>query len=628
MRHGDFDVPAVEANSWRMGLDRLLMGLATGPISGLVGGVAPQAGDTAGQADLLGRLASFVDTLFEQVRRLREPRALAQWARDLGRTLDLLFETEGEMEEEGLQKIRDALDHLQDVEERARVETQVSLEVLREHLERHLSDLRPGGRFLSGRITFCALKPMRTIPFRVVAVAGLDSSSFPRKDLPRSFDLMRLRPRLGDRSLRDDDRQLFLETLLATRQQLILTWVGRSQQDGSERAPSVVVDELLNVLERGFRSPDARPLRQHLVVEHRLHPFHPAYFGTGPLFSYSTFDLEAARATYGERLGPPRFSEPSPPPLPKPESEISTGSNGHHQVELNDLLDFWIHPSRHFCRRVLNLFLNGRGEVPEPSEPFRLDGLERYQLLQWMLHHRLHPEELTADELSVLRARGELPVAGLGKATLAVLRSRVDSFVARLPRHRPRPPRILDLEGRGFRLRGRLDDLTDQGQLRFRCAGLKPKDQLRAWILHLAWNCLPVDETDPVDRETLLIAEGQAFRFRALPRAEDLLRDLVEGFFAGRESPLPFFEDTSRRFAEQRRRWQDPRSRSTKEPMEAARDVWFGRGFGGSRFPAEAQDPYVRLCFRGRDPLAESAFPHWAEKMWTPLLDASEEAFL
>lgn len=619
-RREDFEVPAEEGNTWRAGLDRLLMGYATGPLPGLAAGVAPKAGATAGDADLLGRLATFVEVLFTELRRLRDPRPLGQWATDLGRTLDRLFLPREEAEERALQWVRDLLDRLAEVEERARVEEAVSLEVVRDHLMARLADVGPGGRFLSGRITFCALKPMRTIPFRVVAISGLDATSFPRRDIPRGFDLMRRSPRPGDRSLRDDDRQLFLETLLAARDRLLLTWVGRSQQDGSPCAPSVVVSELLDVLERGFLPPDAIPLRDQLVVEHRLQPFHPSYFGPGPLWSYSPHDLAAAQTLLRPRQEAPTFAESSHLRLVSAEEEFE-------EIELLDLLDFWVHPARYYCRKVLGVYLEKAGEEPETAEPFQVEGLDHYQLSQWLLHQRLHGDGLDDEELTILRARGDLPLAGLGKATFAMLRSRVEAFSARLPTFEQQPPQVLEIKGPGHVLRGRLDDLTNLGQLRFRLSGLKPKDQLRAWILHLAWNTLPGGETLPGERHTLLFAEDTHLRFPAQASSADVLGELVAGYRAGNESPLPFFEYSSLAYVAQRKRLADPRSRNARDPLEAARDPWLGRGrrWDLPALPAESEDLYTGLAFRGREPLEEPAFSHWAETVWRPLLDAVEE---
>ena len=50
--------------------------------------------------------------------------------------------------------------------------------------------------------------------------------------------------RPGDRSRRDDDRQLMLEALLVGAAVLYVSWSGRSVRDNSEQPPSVLVSQL------------------------------------------------------------------------------------------------------------------------------------------------------------------------------------------------------------------------------------------------------------------------------------------------------------------------------------------------------------------------------------------------
>ncbi|WP_163103843.1 exodeoxyribonuclease V subunit gamma, partial [Acinetobacter baumannii] len=78
---------------------------------------------------------------------------------------------------------------------------------------------------------FCTLMPMRAIPFRLVCLLGMNDGDYPRQQSPLDFDLMRNDYRPGDRSRREDDRYLLLEALLSAREQLYVSWVGRSIRD-------------------------------------------------------------------------------------------------------------------------------------------------------------------------------------------------------------------------------------------------------------------------------------------------------------------------------------------------------------------------------------------------------------
>ena len=98
-------------------------------------------------------------------------------------------------------------------------------------------------------VTFATLVPLRSIPFDHVFILGLSADQFPRSRNRPSFDLLENTPRrLGDRSLRDDDRYLFLEAINAAQKKLHLSFVGRDQRDNSEIPPSLVVTELIDCL--------------------------------------------------------------------------------------------------------------------------------------------------------------------------------------------------------------------------------------------------------------------------------------------------------------------------------------------------------------------------------------------
>ena len=126
------------------------------------------------------------------------------------------------------------------------------LVAMRGLLESALTESRSPHGFLTGAVTFCEAMPMRSIPFRVVVLLGMDEREFPRSGARHGFDLMAQEPRVGDRSLRDDDRYLFLEALLAARDALVVTYTGQSVRDNAPLPPSVVVSELLDACAESF----------------------------------------------------------------------------------------------------------------------------------------------------------------------------------------------------------------------------------------------------------------------------------------------------------------------------------------------------------------------------------------
>ncbi|BBI63158.1 hypothetical protein HSBAA_44640 [Vreelandella sulfidaeris] len=150
--------------------------------------------------------------------------------------------------------------------------------MVREHWLGQIDEHSLSQRFLAGAVNFATLMPMRAIPFKHVCLLGMNDGEYPRSQPPLDFDLMGSDYRPGDRSRREDDRYLFLEALLSARQQLYISWVGRSQIDNSPMPPSVLVGQLRDHLAAGWRTQTGEPLLDALTTEHPLQPFSRRYF--------------------------------------------------------------------------------------------------------------------------------------------------------------------------------------------------------------------------------------------------------------------------------------------------------------------------------------------------------------
>src|SRR6185295_10705167 len=197
------------------------------------------------QAALVGKLAEFTERLFAELAALEAPRPIAEHRQALARCLGTLVALDRSTAWQHV-KIEDALVGLETDAREAGFEGAVALTVVRELLDRRLDTAYPERGFLTRGVTFCAMVPMRTIPFDVVCLLGMNDRAFPRATSSPDFDLIgRGEKRPGDRDRRKDDRHLFLEALMAARKRLIVTYTGQSIQDGSLLPPSVVVSELV-----------------------------------------------------------------------------------------------------------------------------------------------------------------------------------------------------------------------------------------------------------------------------------------------------------------------------------------------------------------------------------------------
>ncbi|AMO24365.1 exodeoxyribonuclease V subunit gamma [Ramlibacter solisilvae] len=414
---GALDLPErIEGNSWAFGLRRMLLGYAVGEGEHW-NGIEPMVDVGGLEAALLGPLVRLADALEKHWGELREPGAPEQWAQRLQQLLDDFFEAaDGTADGLTLLRARAALQEWRQACEDAQLSEPLTLAVVRDHW---LGRLEPQGLrqpFFAGGVTFASLMPMRAIPFRWVALLGMNDGDYPRSRPPMDFDLMARDHRPGDRSRREDDRYLFLEALLSARDHLHLSWVGRSIQDNELRPASVLVAQLRDHLAAGWRlqGDPGQDLLAALTVEHRLQPFHPAYFdGSSPrLFSYAG---EWRRSLAAGELPPAAPGVLAPP------------ANGR-AITLKQLGDFLKNPARAFLRQRLRIHFGDDDPVTRDEEPFDLDGLENWQLQDELIRAQKAAvdtgggrEEALAAALARITRRGDLPHGAFGAQVLAQL---------------------------------------------------------------------------------------------------------------------------------------------------------------------------------------------------------------
>jgi len=607
-------LPPFPENTWRAGLVRLLMGYAMpGEDEKMFGSVLPYDHVEGEDTRILGCLVEFAEDLFVHVQDLAEPRTLAGWSETLTGFLDRFFMSEESTERE-IQILRRCLHDLMTMQDLARFDAPVDISVMLNYLVHTLDKQGFGFGFMTGGVTFCAMLPMRSIPFSVICLVGMNGDAYPRQSKPVSFDLIAGAPRRGDRSRRHDDRYLFLEALLSARDRLYISYVGQNIMDNSAIPPSVLVSELMDYIEQGFDIPGKR-VAQHVVTQHRLQGFSTAYFkNEEKLFSYSEERCHVAQGL----LQPPEEPEPFV------SEELSDPEEASRTVDIDDLCRFFSNPARFLLNRRLRIYLEGTVMIPEDREPFEIEGLDRYVLEQKLLAKGLAGARVE-DLLAVNRAAGHLPHGTVGECLFQGIAEGVETFVAKVTAWLdggPLEPLEVNLAISEFKLTGRIDGIYPKGLIQYRYARLKSRDLLRAWIYHLVLNGLSVKG---YPRSTLLAGleanrPGKrpwvAWHFAPVTGSDRILDNLLGLYWEGLKRPLPFFPDSSWVYAEER----IERGRASDKALQRARGKWEGDPYNRG----EREDLYYQQCFGQRDCL-NGAFQMLAEEIFTPMLAHMEK---
>ncbi|MDI9246339.1 exodeoxyribonuclease V subunit gamma [Marinobacter sp. CHS3-4] len=554
-----FDLPTgLSRNTWQSGLRRMLLGYGTGPDEAWQG-IEPY-GEIGGlQATLAGNLVRFVERLEHLWEELAKPYTPEQWLAVLQAMLEGFFAEFTDDEQLLINRLRrQAEQWYEDCTSGGMAENTLPLSIVREEL---LEGLEEGGlnqRFLAGKVNFATLMPMRAIPFKRVCLLGMNDGDYPRSRPPVDFDLMAQDSRPGDRSRREDDRYLFLEAMLSAREQLYISWVGRSIRDDSERPPSVLVSQLRDHLDAVWSVTGEESASDALTTEHPLQPFSRDYFpaaqqppGQRRLFSYDEEWLQAHQSQHAEDHQPLPYLPPAVP------------------LTCQELAEFLKKPVETFYRRRLQLqFISVQAQDTD-NETFSLDGLKHWTFERELidqavvkavdetdLEHRLQ------ERLNRMTARGDLGMGAMESVAAQQLYSRMPDLFVRYQKALADWPQMSESAWSvTWSVKTRLGsvELADRiGQLRTRADGdvcrvvianssllekngggraVKYSGLLDDWVIHLA-GC-----TQSERFHTLVLGKEENRQILLAPvgreRAAELLEQIMVHWIEGQTYPLP-----------------------------------------------------------------------------------------
>lgn len=620
-QRASYSLEAFEQNTWRAGLDRLLLGVAmSGDGHRHLGRGLPVDDIGSGEIELVGRLGELVARLGGCLARLGEATAAEEWLAALRDGVRDLCEVDDD----------DAWQLPQFERELARAAASAAgdsdgvplrLADVRALLQARLAGRPTRANFRSGTLTVCTMVPMRSVPHRVVCLVGLDDGVFPRTVGVDGDDVLARTPLVGERDPRSEDRQLLLDAVLAARETLVVTYTGAGEHTGEERPPAVPLGELLDAVDRTA----AAPVRERVLVHHPLQPYDARNHAPGGLvgarpFSFDRATLAGARATVTEqRPVPPFCPDPLPPRDPLPD------------LTLEQLKRFLAHPVRSFLRARLEVSTPFEPDEVDDAIPVSLDALEVWQVGDRLLREVLaatDPAETATAVMTAELLRGTLPPFELGRRALGDVAGECQRLFAATAGLRTGEPRTLDVDvelGGGRRLTGTVARVHGSQLVTLSYSRLKPRQRLESWL-----DVLALSATFPDENWTgHAVARAKAGPQRALTgpldhRAAEWLRDLVALHDEGMRRPLPMPIATAAAWAEAHARslLGDP-----ADPAAAAARAWVTDPHNAYGIEGEDADPAHQRAFGVGAPLAtllDAGLPTYAWRLWEPLLTGAE----
>ena len=456
-----------------------------------------------------------------------------------------------------------------------------------------LAGLRTDRATLGQGVMVASYAPMRALPFQAIFLMGLGEGVFPGQDVRNPLDLLSASRKPGDVSRAEQDRYLFLESLLCARRHLHLSYVRRDALDGTPLEPSPLLDDLRELITALTGPGGWAALRR----EPSVNRFEAAAFAPGVPPEFNPEALREARAAElgkalravagpesGMALSDLGLAEATRSRLEALVRAVpalgGAGLPDHLRLGFGQLRKWLCDPLQGGAALRLGLRAEDEEEgdaAEREAEAFDTPFLARRAWVQTAFWESLAGADPDAALVRGWRrglARAQAPVGTFAEAELARARATVVGWRSLWPGGTPRVLRFgapgtaslpaedhdpfrwtLEAGGRALRveLEGATPPLTDAGFLLLSeqeppRPGKPPKDGdgralLSVWVAHAAMRARGL--AGPDRALVLSVHEGRAARWELpLPDwtaeiAEARLRSWCEDLLAGDPGPLP-----------------------------------------------------------------------------------------
>ena len=492
--------------SWKYGLEKILLGYAmlTDEEYQLEDGTTLfpfKDAEASGSYDLF-RLKAFVSTLESVIDVQKESKTLAGWKLFLMNEVveKMVYWDDFKKEDRAeLSSIYQAVSFTDKLD----LKEEVSFSIFLDELKSKLFTENKETKLNTGRVTVSSAIPVRGLPYKVICFIGLNNDIFPRKDRFMGFDLLGEAYQEGDRNIKETDKYLFLDTILAAREKLYFSYIGQSVKDNTEIPPSIVVDTLLDYIDQ-----------EKFVVKHPLHGFSSKYQKEDKrLFTYLYSEKGSESMTKVEE--------------PEELKEISVSS----------FVKFFEHPIEWYFNVILGIKYEDNNDTLPETELFKLGDLQRWQVKNEFL--KLDDVRVEAYLQKGIK-EGSLPLKNLGRLIFNGLVGEtvaIRSTFQSLTQEKEERKVLIDLKIDKIQILGTIDGVYDRQHLSFSLSKSIEKNMVRAYLRSLLLFAM-----NEIDSALIIDKDGVCSNLPIMSpkQANSKIAELLVYFKTGMETPLKF----------------------------------------------------------------------------------------
>ncbi len=614
--------------TWQQGLERLVLGfmLPDNPANPIWHHIAPHSSNPSHQAPL-SRFAALVATLIRHQNQWQTPASIPQWNERIHSLISDLITPQSDADHQAHQQLETALANWQNEAQTAHYTQAIDQTIAIQHLNQYLTSQNDAG-FLRGGITICSMVPMRSLPFKVICLLGLNDGDYPRNTKAAPYDLIAQHPQKGDRARRDDDRYLFLEAILSAREVLYLSYIGKDIRTDEERAPSTLIGELIDTIAALTQIP-ASQLNQHWITHHPLQPFSPKYY-TGSLkttgangaktsaINFSAAKLISTRQDYAQAL-----NTPQPPAAPFLQNYQTTQEQPENtpSIAQADFLRYWRNPSRQWLQRNLGWQAPYTEAIHPSSEPFGKDNPRQLDTAYTQARQR---NQDFAELATTLTAQSQLPTGEFNTLIAqeqAIAAAGLNSELIQSPRH---PDQTGSLKLTTGTLNYALNHNHQHGQILYAHqflpnhntqALLQASDSIELLLRHLIYSAI-APQNSPQPTHYLSLHQSITLPPISPSTAQETLAQWLTVYQQGQQYPIPFFPRVTLAAAQA---YYTSKTPDWDKAQKEAQTVYH-KGYTGF---AQADYPETKLIY-GRDddtPINNPSFRNLTENLFANLAD-------
>lgn len=533
----EFGQPAEDLETWnsayRRGWNGHIHGGEEGDIAN--GVLLYQSIRSTNDQQIWAAFSSYLNQLADMRTEIKRRKTCLDWSDWITDRMESLFDEAGPGRDE-MHGIKRIIGRISEQYDAAKCNTEIPFTLFKSELVSMLDRQKASGALFTKGVTFSSMVPVRSIPFKVIALIGLNENSFPRKQIAPDFDLMTQQPLPGERNRKNEDRNLFLESVMAAGNVHYCSYIGQSQVDNEEIPPSTVVSEWADVLSHA-----AGIDVNKVIKKEALSGFSPVNFESNRSFSETYFRTARNLLNDEDAISGLRLDHP----IPEEES--------NDPIQLDELVRFYSNPIRWFMKKRFEVLLRDAGTK---KDEFILNHLEKHLLFQrvfgWILDGM--PDQQIQ---KYLVQSGAVPagwpgerrslelINNAGKAISVLKDARIDPRLDQYP---------LSLQVNSTQLEGNLTSYSTQQFVDVNPSEFSGKVAIHSWIKHLCGTLAGhFDQKTSILFSELKSGNPKKITFGPPENSDDILSELIDFYRHGLIEPQTFFPKTLYAFEERER---------------------------------------------------------------------------